>query len=195
MPIKQLQKKVNMLYFVTSNKNKIYRAKQNFGPMGIDFETKPFEVPEIQSNNMDEIAIKKAVDAYTILQKPLFVSDDSWFIPALNGFPGAYMKDVNNWFTVDDFLRLMEPHKDRTVIMRETLCFTDGTETKVFSQDNKGVLLKKPRGEGKPSLILASFSKTGKSLGESIAEGLQPIDNITIWKDLGNFYLSRSKTR
>lgn len=181
-----------MLYFVSSNKNKIYRARQNLGSMGIDFTTKPFEVPEIQSDNTDEIAIKKAVDAYTILQQPLFVSDDSWFIPSLNGFPGAYMKYMNEWLTADDFLRLMAPHKNREVILRETLCFTDGTQTKVFSQDNKGQILTAPQGKGQPSLVLTTFSKTGKSLGECVAEGLQPIANTTVWKNLGEFYLSRS---
>lgn len=180
-----------MLYFATSNKKKIYRAKQNLEPLGLKIEITPFDVPEIQSANTDEIAMKKAIDAFAVIQKPLFVSDDSWFVPALNGFPGAYMKYINMWFTPEDWLRLLEPHTDRTVVMRETLCFTDGKETKLFSQDNKGILLKKPQGKGEASAILSSFSENGKSLAQCIQEGMQPMDNIAVWKKLGKWYLSR----
>lgn len=182
-----------MLYFITSNKYKIFLAEKNLKPLGVDFETQPFESPEIQSDNDAEIATKKAVDAFALFQKPLFVTDDSWFIPSLHGFPGAYMKYMNQWFTVDDFLRLIEPYKDRTVILRQTLCFTDGKETKVFFQDNKGLLLDKPRGKGLPILEIASFSGSGKSIAELVEANQNPIDNPEIWKNFGGWYLSRSK--
>lgn len=181
-----------MLYFITSNKTKIFLAEKNLKPLGIDFTVQPFESPEIQSDNDAEIATKKAVDAYAILQKPLFVTDDSWFIPALRGFPGAYMKYMNNWLTVEDFLRLIEPYENRQIILRQTLCFTDGTETKVFSQDNQGIILKEPQGNGLSILRIVSFTKDCKSFAQSIEEDRQPIDNINLWKEFGDWYLSRS---
>lgn len=183
-----------MLYFVTSNKDKIFLATSNLSPLGIEFETKPFDAPEIQSDNTDEIAIKKAIDAYSIIQQPLFVSDDTWSIPALNGFPGAYMHYINEWLTPEDILRLMQPYTNREAILRQTLCFTDGTQTKVFSQDNTGSILDKPQGKGQPSLVLTTFTKSGKSLAECFAEKIQPVENVQIWKDFAQWYLSLGET-
>lgn len=184
-----------MLYFVTSNKDKIFLAEKNLKPLGITFDTQPFESPELQSDNDAEIATKKAVDAFALIQQPLFVTDDSWFITSLHGFPGAYMKYMNQWLTVDDFLRLIEPYENREVVLRQTLCFTDGKETKIFSQDNKGILLRQPQGKGIPILQITSFSQSGKSLAELVEEKVNPIDDTTIWKDFGNWYLSRYQER
>lgn len=181
-----------MLYFITSNKNKIFLAQTNLKPLGIDITSQPFEIPEIQSDNDAEIATKKAVDAFAMLQKPLFVSDDSWYITSLRGFPGAYMKYMNQWLTAEDFLRLAEPYQNREVVLRQTLCFTDGTETKVFSQDNKGILLNKSKGHGLPILQIVTFTKSGKSFAECIEENINPIDNTEIWENFGKWYLLRS---
>jgi len=180
-----------MLYFVTSNKDKIFLAKKNLEPLGIKFDNKPFEIPEIQSDNDREVAIRKAVDAFGFFQNPLFVSDDSWYIPSLNGFPGPYMKNINQWLNAEDLIRLMEPYENRKIILRQTICFTDGKETKIFSQDNNGIILNEPQGKGYPSLQITSFNKNGKSLAECIEENVNPIDNIKIWTDFGKWYLSR----
>ena len=184
-----------MLYFITSNQNKIFLAKKNLEPLGIEIETKPFEIPEIQSDNDAEIAMKKAVDAYALLQKPLFVSDDSWYITALRGFPGAYMKYVNQWLTPDDFLRLIAPYHNKEVILRQTLCFTDGKETKVFSQDNKGIFLEEPHGAGHPILQIVSFTEDETSFATCVEENRNPIDNTNLWKEFGQWYLSRGQAR
>lgn len=184
-----------MLSFITSNQNKIFLAKTNLEPLGIALETKPFEIPEIQSDNDAEIATKKATDAFAVVQKPLFVSDDSWYITSLHGFPGAYMKYMNEWLTTDDFLRLIAPYDNREVILRQTLCFTDGKETKVFSQDNTGVFLHQPQGQGLPILQIVSFTKDGASFAQCLEEKRNPIDNTTLWKALGTWYLSRGETR
>lgn len=181
-----------MLYFVTSNKDKIFLAKKNLYPLGVRFENKPFEIHEIQSDNDEEIAIKKAIDAFGFFQKPLFVSDDSWYITSLNGFPGPYMKNMNAWLKAEDFLRLLDPYGNREVILRQTICFTDGKETKTFSQDNKGVILREKKGRGFPSLQITSFHKNGKSLAECIEENINPIENVQIWINFGKWYLSRN---
>lgn len=184
---------MRMLYFLTSNTYKIFLAKKNLKPLGIDFEAKPFEIPEIQSDTDTEIATKKAINAFAMLQKPLFVTDDSWYIPSLRGFPGAYMKYMNQWLTPEDFLRLIKPYKNRDIMIRQTLCFTDGKETKVFSQVSTGALLEHPQGKGLPILEISSFSKSGKSVAELVAEDKNPIDNTAVWTDFGTWYLSRNK--
>lgn len=167
-------------------------AQTNLEPLGITIENKPFEIPEIQSESDAEIATKKAVDAYAMLQHPLFVSDDSWYISSLRGFPGAYMKYINKWLTAEDFLRLIEPYDNREIILRQTICFTDGKITKVFSQDNKGVMLHQPQGNGLPILQIVTFREDKKSFAECIEQNIQPIANTNLWKEFGNWYKSIS---
>lgn len=84
-----------MLYFISSNPNKIDRAKFFLNPLGLNFQPKEIEIEEIQSYSIEKIAIDKARKAYATIKNPLFVNDHGWGITALNGFPGAYMKYMN----------------------------------------------------------------------------------------------------
>ncbi len=71
-----------MLTFLTSNQNKIDIARKFLSPFKIDFQIESLDVDEIQSNNYEDIAIKKASAAFSSLKKPLFTTDHFWSIPA-----------------------------------------------------------------------------------------------------------------
>lgn len=101
--------------FITTNAEKIKSAKHYLDPLNIPFSTQSLDLTEIQSSSIEEIAKFKAHQAFAILKKPVLVSDHGWAFHALNGFPGAYMKEVNKWFTPQDFLNLLKDKQDRSV--------------------------------------------------------------------------------
>lgn len=127
-------------------------------PFDVTLEQAQLDIPEIQAETGEEIARDKATKAYAELQKPLVVSDDSWMIPGLNNFPGPYMKQVNEWLTVQDWLNLTRDLSDRSIILRQIVVYQDEAEQFVFSVDIPGILLAKARGTSPyPHSTITSF--------------------------------------
>jgi len=157
-----------IINYITENKNKFTRTKSFFEKYGIEINQKVLPIYEIQSKDEVEIATSKAWQAWEITKKPLFVNDGCWIIPSLKGFPGPYMKYINDWFEPDDFLNLMNDKKDRTIILRDTIVYIDEKGQKIFTSDYCGEILKK-KYEGNykhPLDAVVSLSKNKKSIAE-----------------------------
>jgi non-canonical purine NTP pyrophosphatase (RdgB/HAM1 family) len=177
-----------MLYFISSNKNKIARAEQFLKPLNVSFQIKELELLEIQSQSIKEIAIHKANQAFAIVKEPLFVSDHGWSITALNGFPGAYMKYMNQWLTSEDFLSLMHKKENREMIFTEYLCFTDGKISKTFHEEIKGHVLYEAKGEAEPWMTVSSFSSDNTSIAEKIKNTPSAFNDSKIFEEFGDWY-------
>ena len=132
--------------FATSNQDKLALAKTICSNFGIKVKQVICEIDEIQGEDGRLIVQDKVRRAYQILAKPVIVSDDSWNIPVLNGFPGPYMKSINEWFTAEDFLRLMNGLSDRTIIIDQFLAYYDGQTIKIFHSSLSGKVIDQPRG-------------------------------------------------
>lgn len=133
-----------MPVFVTSNKRKIEEAQAVFVQHGLKLKTKALDIHEIQHHNPAMITEAKAKAAYELLKQPVIVNDSSWEIPALNGFPGGYMKDVIEWFSAEDFIALMRGKSDRRIILHDIAAFYDGATYKSFAYTWEGVFTDEP---------------------------------------------------
>lgn len=134
------------ILFATGNARKIAEARTTLAPYDITIEPIKLSIEEIQHNDPTEITNAKAHAAFDIVKKPVVVSDTSWDIPALGGFPGGYMKDIEAWFAADDWLSLINRHEDRTIYCLEHVTYFDGTTLKHFSHRYTGTFVDKPRG-------------------------------------------------
>lgn len=177
-----------MLYFISSNKNKIARSELFLNPAKISFTSTNLEITEIQSHSIEDIALDKAKKAYEILKEPLFVSDHGWAITALNGFPGPYMKYMNEWFSAQDFLNLMKNKSNREMIFTECLCYTDGKDTKIFSETIKGHVLYESKGQAAPWMTVSSFSDDNTSIAEAIKDTPSAINKSKVYEDFAKWY-------
>lgn len=176
------------LYYITSNGEKITVANKYLNPLGVTVEQKDIEFIEMQSDDIKEIAGYKAKQAFDKLQHPVIVSDVAWYISALNGFPGPFMKQINAWFSEDDILNLMKNKPNRDVIYKDVFCYKDATDEKFFIGEIKGRVLEEPQGTGKTSWTLFSFSSTGKSIAQCWAEGLPPADDYKVWEEIAEYF-------
>lgn len=139
------------IIFSTGNSEKFDIARKACKSAGIDLLQSVLDIPEIQGEDPELIIRDKAQKAFDLLSKPVVVSDDSWNIPGLNGFPGAYMKSIDHWFTTEDFLNLTRPLKDRRIILIQMLAYQDGTQQHVFRKEYVGTIVTEARGNyGKP---------------------------------------------
>jgi non-canonical purine NTP pyrophosphatase (RdgB/HAM1 family) len=129
--------------FVTTNKMKFEIAQAYFEKLSDDYELVQYEIdtPEIQGESVEEIARQSAIWAAQQTGEPCIKMDVGFFIPALNGFPGPFVKYVNDWLTQDDFLKLMEDKEDRSAYFEDATAigYPDGA-SKVFSVKNHGSL-------------------------------------------------------
>jgi XTP/dITP diphosphohydrolase len=138
--------------FATGNQQKIKEARAHCAAYGIVIEAQKIKTAEIQTNNIEKVAINKAEQAYAQLKRPLIANDSGWRIPALNGFPGAFMRYVNEWFTPEDFLHLMSNKTDRRIFLIEVIAYHDGEKITTYTHETEGTIADTPAGnEGAPS--------------------------------------------
>ena len=137
--------------FVTQNKLKFDIARAFFLPLGEDYELYQLtvEIPEIQAETVEEVAIFSAKEAAKIVNEPCIVSDVGFVIEALKGFPGPFVKYANTWLGTGGFLKLLDGTKNRRAYFEHTLvvAFPDGS-VKAFTRREYGTVAaaaKKPQ--------------------------------------------------
>lgn len=170
------------IIFSTGNGRKFAEACEAAKLFDVVVDQKELEITEIQSENSMLVSEHKVRTAFEQLQKPVVVTDSSWNIPALNGFPGAYMKSVADWFTEQDFLDLMTKKSDKRIAFSENISYFDGKLFKQFTKEYWGVFVDTPRGTGNSIENVVEFD--GVTLGEKRQQGgfsHKPQDYI--WND------------
>ncbi|MEM0201130.1 MAG: non-canonical purine NTP pyrophosphatase [Candidatus Micrarchaeaceae archaeon] len=132
---------------VTTNKNKFLTMKRDFKKYSIDLEHISLSLPEIQSYNVDEIIGGKLSAAYKHVKKPCIVHDSGFFIPSLNGFPGALVHPILDKIDIDGILKLVDG-KNRECYFYESIGYLDGIMKNpiFFSIKIKGSISEKPMG-------------------------------------------------
>lgn len=174
------------IIFVTSNQRKLGEARLACDLYDIEIISQSYDIDEIQSSDPRQVTEHKARAAYVAAGQPIVVTDTCWSIPALHGFPGAYMKDVANWFNEQDFLNLMADKDDTRISFTENIAYYDGETLQFFSKEFWGHIVP-PRGTGNSIENVAEFE--GKTLGERRLEGgysHKPEDYV--WVDFAKWY-------
>jgi XTP/dITP diphosphohydrolase len=129
------------LVFVTGNPYKFEVAKKALGLEGIEVVQEKLETPEIQSTDIEEIAKFSAKWAAEKLQKPVAVTDAGYYIEALNGFPGPFVKYINKWLTAEDLLKIMEGKTNRRAEVKICLGYCEpGKESITFMTGAEGTI-------------------------------------------------------
>lgn len=182
------------LLCATGNPEKFALGQRAFLQHGIMLEQIVLEIDEIQGEDADVILRDKAKRAFEAIGKPVLVSDDSWNVPALNGFPGAYMKSMNHWFAPDDFLRLMAGKDDRTIYLEQRLAYIDETEVVTFSKQLKGVFVEAPRGNsGPPIMRVVELDGDEMTISELFDKGIAEQKGMErdAWTEAAQWYAAK----
>jgi XTP/dITP diphosphohydrolase len=179
--------KANILVYVTSNEVKFKVAQQALQNSRITLERKSLNTPEIQSRHVEEIAEWSAIWSSQQLNQPVVVMDAGYYIEVLNGFPGPFIKFVNEWLSADDYLNLLKGKTNRRVIIRDCLAYCRPNEKPtVFCQLHHGEVATKAGKQNGTSIdqifIPEGYSKPISEIPSD--EILTYWSNATIWQDL-----------
>ncbi len=150
--------------YVTGNWAKIASAKQFLEPLGYEIDNIKMETPEIQANDVSEVAKYSAKWAANELNKAVIKNDTGLFINNYNGFPGVYMKYMDDTLKEDGLLKLMENIEDRSCYLKESIAYCEpGEEPIVFEGITEGSIATVPDGEYGWGIIDHLFIPKGES--------------------------------
>lgn len=131
--------------YLTTNDLKFKIAQNYFDELeGYELVQHSFDTPEIQSDSCEEIARYSAVYAAQQLGEPCIKMDAGFFINALSGFPGPYVKYTNEWLSEEKLLALLEDETDRSCYFLDAtvIGFPDGT-SRSFTKKYTGTIATK----------------------------------------------------
>ena len=173
------------LQYLTGNRFKFAVAQHALRETGIVLEQNRLAIPEIQSNSVEDIAQFSAQWAASQLDQPFVVTDAGFNIHALNGFPGPFIKFVNQWFSAEDLLRLMHKKPYRRITVHDCLVYSQPGEPLVtFNGSYQGIIADVP-GPSTGTSIERLFIPEGYDMPISEfshEERLQFWSNAEIWR-------------
>ena len=109
--------------YVTGNWAKLASAKQALEPLGYEIDNIKMETPEIQADDVTEVAKYSAKWAAEELKVPVMKNDSGLFVKSLKGFPGVYTHYANDTIGEDGLLKLMEGIEDRSAYFKESIAY------------------------------------------------------------------------
>jgi XTP/dITP diphosphohydrolase len=114
---------LSSVFFASSNQNKFKEAMSILRKFGIQLKFLKFDLEEIQSDSLEEIAQHKANQAFSLCSKPVIIEDDGLFIKSLKGFPGPYSSFVFETIGNKGILKLLT--KDRKAEFRSIIAYCE----------------------------------------------------------------------
>ena len=127
------------LFFASSNEHKFQEAERILANLGMQINLFKTTLQEIQSNNLNDIAEKKAINAYDLIQKPVIIEDDGLFINSLDGFPGPYSSYVYDTIGNKGIMNLLENSEVRDAKFVSIIAYCDSDcDVKLFESSIPG---------------------------------------------------------
>lgn len=160
------------LYFVTSNNKKFESLSNMLTPIGVNLLRLEYDFDEGRELSIESVTkskLKQAKQAFP--DKKLIVDDRGFFIPALNGFPGPFVKLLLDSFSYKGLVKLMKDESDRRALFSYAIGYFDGHTDHILVANEEGFITEKPQGDnlhGWTELlyVYGHPSRPGKSLAE-----------------------------
>ena len=136
--------------YATGNKEKVNRLREaliRYDLKDVEILQIGLELPEFQSDDINHIAREKARYAFSQLRNPCLVQDSGFFIDALNGFPGVFVKYVAKTINLKGITKLLSGVTNRGCSFKDCLVYYDGNDFHYFQSDTRGFVSLEERGD------------------------------------------------
>ena len=136
------------VYFITSNQRKFTSLQRLLQSLGINLQQLDYDFDEGRGLDIQTITKSKLSQAKKAFpNKRLIVDDRGFFIPALKGFPGPFVKLLLDSFSYPGIIKLMQGEADRRAIFSFAVGYFDGEKDHIFVADEEGFIIDEPRGD------------------------------------------------
>lgn len=190
---------MSKLLFITTNKLKLAIANKALHKYGIEVENIGLETPELQAFSSKTIVEHSVKFAYDKLKQPVVKTDVEYCINSLKGFPGPYAKYIDKWLTAQDILNMMKDKKDRSMEIKEYLCYYDGKDLKTFLTVFPCKISDKIIDDTKGSFIDKINIRQGFDIPQNMLtqEQLEQhfINEMVLWDEFAKYYLSNKSSK
>lgn len=133
--------------FATGNIKKVQSAQEILKSYGIQVLQEKIETPEIQGKDIRKVAEYSAKFAGDLLKKPVIKVDVGFEIEALDGFPGPFLRFINEWLSPEKILKLMEGELNRKAKFIDVVAYSrSGIKPLSFVVETPGKIANKPAG-------------------------------------------------
>jgi len=182
------------ILFLTGNKHKLEVAQHALSDFpDIHIDNKKIDCPEIQAATVQEVAEFSAKWAAEELQQPVVKTDSGLHIQGLNGFPGAYMSDINDWLSAEDILSMMQNKPDKKAHFVDVVSYCEPNgEAVSFISETHGTIALESAGEGDWPIdsvfIPDGFDKT---LNQMSREERLKVWNVSRWHELAKYLMNK----
>lgn len=169
-----------IIFLVTGNLSKVEVAKHALAPFSIEVKQLVMETPEIQSSDTEEVARYSVRYAAEKAGKPVIKGDFGMFIEALNGFPGPFVKFINEWLTARKFVQFYKNEVNKKAYFINALGYCEPEKEPVcFTTHTYGTLITKPQGNNK-NMVDSLFIPDG--FDKTIAQ-LSKKESLKLWSN------------
>ena len=135
---------MNHIYLVTGNQKKL-KEWQAIVPADIELESASIDLPELQSDNPEEIVVDKAKRAYEAVGKPVVVEDVSAGLDKYDGLPGPFIKYFVQRLGGDALYKI-SGEEEAAATVSCSVAYYDGTTLLSVRADVHGTVVA-PRGD------------------------------------------------
>lgn len=186
---------MNKVIMMTGNLGKWRVASDIFKKYDIELLHEKMDTPEIQSHDVEDVSRYSAIYAANKLNKAVIKSDVGYYIEALNGFPGPFLRYINDYLTSEQILKLMDGVDNRTILLKECLTFaTPNGDVKQFVNIEEATISNEAMGEG------TTFDRIVIFKGDSFPKSMNSLEDnykhfeesISIYNDMA-LYLESLK--
>lgn len=129
--------------FVTGNKHKLKWLEEFIGHK---VDSSDIDLDEIQELDHSQVVKFKAIQAYSILKKPILIEDTALSFNSLGRLPGTFIK----WFIKDlglpKIVKLLDGFEDKYAVASVIFCYYDGKDFQIFEGNTSGWVVS-PKGE------------------------------------------------
>ncbi|XP_045458704.1 inosine triphosphate pyrophosphatase [Melitaea cinxia] len=135
------------LTFVTGNIKKLEEVRAILGTnFPLEVVSHKLDLPELQGE-IEEISIKKCLEAARCINRPVFIEDTSLCFNALKGLPGPYIKWFLEKLKPEGLHQLLTGWEDKSAEAVCTFAYSpgDGKDVVIFQGITKGTIVS-PRG-------------------------------------------------
>ncbi len=183
------------LYFVTSNNKKFESLSEMLAPIGVNLFRLEYDFDEGRELSFEYVAknkLKQAKQAFP--DKKLIVDDRGFFIPALNGFPGPFVKLLLDSFSYKGLIKLMSGESDRRALFSYAIGYFDDYTDNILVTSEEGFITERPRGDnlhgwtellyvyGHPSYPNKSLAELTDTEWDDYLERIEDIDPFALLK-------------